>query len=358
MKIFMLIRHLNYAGAPTMFLWVAKEMNKRGHEVIVCTYKNENRTFQMPHGIKWIDISNENRSLLSEIKKIRGIIKTLNPDVSVSFFLDSNIYNILACLGIRTKAVVCERNDPYKPGYYKLKILKPFFRFADGAVFQLKQARKYYDNVKVPIAIIPNPIVTKTDIRCEPHIRRKHIVVTHGRLDIFQKRQDVLINAFSLLVKEYPDYQLHIYGSQNVGANDEQRLKRQIENLGLVGSVMLMGVSKNPKEDIKDAMVWVSTSDFEGISNALIDAMSIGMPCVATDCSPGGAAFLIKSKENGLLVKRGDPYAVYEGIKYMIEHPDEADEMGKKALDLEKKLDANVIGSQWEDYLLSLISNK
>ena len=272
--------------------------------------------------------------------------------------LDANIYNILACYGKNTKAVVCERNDHYKPGYYKLKILKPFFRFADGGVFQLKKAREYYCNMKVPIAVIPNPIVSKTEIRCVPHTRRNHVVVTHGRLDIFQKRQDVLISAFSLLVKEYPDYQLHIYGRQKPGANDEQRIKTQIQDLGLGGNVMLMGVSNNPKDDIKNAMVWVSTSDFEGISNALIDAMSIGMPCVATDCSPGGAAFLINNKENGLLVKRGDPHAVYEGIKYMIEHPDEADEMGKKALDLENKLDAGVIGTQWEDYLLSLTSNK
>ena len=225
---------------------------------------------------------------------------------------------------------------------------------ADGAVFQLPKARGYYNNIKEPTAIIPNPIVAKTEIRCEGYEKRKHVIASHGRIDIFQKRQDVLIDAFAKIVKDYPDYQLQIYGGQWPGTNDEERLKTQIKQLGLEEKVLLMGVSKDPQKDIKDAMMWVSTSDFEGISNALMDAMAIGIPVVATDCSPGGAAFLIKNKENGILVKRGDAQAVYEGMKYMIEHPVEADKMGRKALEIEKLLDSEKIERQWEDYLLSL----
>jgi glycosyltransferase involved in cell wall biosynthesis len=354
MKVFMLIRFLDYSGAPTMFMWVAEAMRRKGHEVTVCTYNTLQKDIKLSEGIKWIDFTDEHKGFFGTIIKVRKLIKEFSPDVSVSFQLDANVYNILACYGLRTQSVVCERNDPYKPGYWKLKLFKPLFGMADGAVFQLPKARGYYNNVKVPVAIIPNPIVSKTNIRCESYDKRKHIIAAHGRIDIFQKRQDVLIDAFAKIVKEYPDYQLHIYGSQWPGTNDEERLKAQIRQLGLEGKAILMGVSKNPQEDIKDAMVWVSTSDFEGISNALMDAMAIGIPVVATDCSPGGAAFLINNKENGLLVKRGDAQAVYEGIKYMIEHPIEADEMGKKALEIENLLDSDKIERQWEDYLLSL----
>lgn len=337
-----------------MFMWVAEAMKRRGHEVVVCTYNTLQKDIKLSEGIKWIDFTDEHKGFFGTVSKVRKLIKEFNPDVSVSFQLDANVYNILACKGMRTKSVVCERNDPYKPGYWKLKLFKPLFGLADGAVFQLPKARGYYNNIKVPAAIIPNPIVSKTDIRCESHDKRKHIIAAHGRLDIFQKRQDVLIDAFAKLVKEYPDYQLHIYGSQWPGTNDEERLKAQIHQLGLEGKVLLMGVSKDPQKDIKDAMVWVSTSDFEGISNALMDAMAIGIPVVATDCSPGGAAFLIKNKDNGLLVKRGDAQAVYEGIKYMIEHPTVADKMGRKALEIEQLLDSDKIERKWEDYLLSL----
>lgn len=354
MKIFMLIRFLDYSGAPTMFMWVAEAMHRRGHDVTVCTFNTLQKDIKLSEGIKWIDFTDERKGFFGVVFRIKGLIKEINPDVSISFQLDANVYNILACRGQRAKSIVCERNDPYKPGYWKLKLFYPLFRFTDGAVFQLPKARGYYKNVKVPVAVIPNPIVAKTIIRCESHDKRKKIIAAHGRIDIFQKRQDVLIDAFAKLVKDFPDYQLQIYGSQWPGTHDEDKLKEQINRLGLDGKAKLMGVSQNPQMDIKDAMVWVSTSDFEGISNALMDAMAIGMPVVATDCSPGGAAFLIKNKENGILVERGNAQAVYEGIKYMIEHPEEADKMGKKALEIENLLDSEKIEKQWEDYLLSL----
>ncbi len=354
MKVFMLIRFLDYSGAPTMFRWVAEALHKRGHEVVVCTYNTPKNDITLSEGIQWIDFTEEHKGFFGIVSQVRRFVKKFNPDVSVSFQLDANVYNILSCYGLKTKSVVCERNDPYKPGYWKLKLFYPLFRFADGAVFQLPKAREYYKNVKVPVTVIPNPIVATTTIRCEGHDNRKKIIAAHGRIDIFQKRQDVLIDAFAKLVKDFPDYQLHIYGSQWPGTHDEDKLREQIRRLGLEGKAQLMGVSKDPQKDIKDSMVWVSTSDFEGISNALMDAMAIGIPVVATDCSPGGAAFLIKNKENGLLVKRGDADAVYEGIKYMIEHLEEADEMGKKALEIETLLDSNKIEEQWENYLLSL----
>lgn len=355
MKVFMLIRFLDYSGAPTMFRWVAEKLNARGHEVKVCTFNTILKDMKLSDGIEWIDVTDDKKSMVGRIMRVRKYIKEFNPDVSVSFLLDANVYNILACLGLRTKSIVCERNDPYKPRYYKLKVLKPLFRYADGAVFQLPKAREYYTNINVPTAIIPNPFVAKTTLRCETYDKRKHIIATHGRIDLFQKRQDVLIEAFALLLKDHPDYKLQIYGSQWPGTNDEDRLANLIKEKGLEGKALMMGVSKKPQEDIKDAMVWVSTSDFEGISNAVMDAMAIGMPCVATDCSPGGSAFLIKNKVNGLIVKRGDPQAVYEGLKYMIEHPEEADEMGRKAVAIEKELDSEVIANKWEDYLKTFV---
>ncbi len=338
-----------------MFRWVAEALNERGHNVTVCTFNTIRRDVKLYDGIKWIDVTDDKKGMMGKISHIRSIIKEIKPNVSVSFLLDANVYNILACLGLKTKSVVCERNDPYRPSYYKLKILRPLFRYADGAVYQLPKVRDYYSNIKVPTTIIPNPIVAKTDIRCESFDKRKHIIATHGRIEFSQKRQDILIEAFAKLIQDYPDYQLHIYGSQWPGTNDEERLAAMIKEYGLEGKAIMKGVSKNPQEDIKDAMAWVSTSDYEGISNAQMDAMAIGMPCVATDCSPGGAAFLIKDKENGLLVKRSDAQAVYEGLKYMIEHPQEADEMGRKALEIYKLLDRDVIAKQWEEYLISRV---
>ncbi len=349
----MLMKFLDYSGAPTMFMWVAKALHKRGHQVTICTYQTLRRDITMSEGIEWIDLTQEKPNLVSRVSKMRKIIDERKPDVSISFQLNAYIYNMLACYKKETMSVVCERNDPYRRGRL-LQVLKPLFSMADGAVFQLPRARDFYTSIKVKTTVIPNPIVAKTNIRCESHNKRKRIIATHGRLEIAQKRQDVLINAFAMLKKEYPDYQLKIYGNQWPGTDDYVRLEKQIKQLGLQESIHLMGVSKDPQKDIKETMMWVSTSDFEGISNALLDAMAIGMPCVATDCSPGGAAFLIENKVNGLLVERGNPKAVYEGMKYMIEHPQEADEMGQKAVEIDDRFESDKIATLWENYLESL----
>lgn len=57
---------------------------------------------------------------------------------------------------------------------------------------------------------------------------------------------------------------------------------------------------------MSDSKMYVLSSDFEGIPNSLLEAMSIGMPVVSTDCSPGGARLLIENGVNGLLVKTGN----------------------------------------------------
>ena len=183
MKVFMLMKFLDYSGAPTMFMWVAEALHKRGHQVTICTYQTLRKDIKMSEGIEWIDLTPEKLTFISRIRRLRGVIDERKPDVSISFQLNANIYNMLACYKKDTKSMVCERNDPYRRGR-TLQILKPLFAIADGAVFQLPGARDYYTSIKkVKTAIIPNPIVAKTSVRCENHEKRKHIIAAHGRLE-------------------------------------------------------------------------------------------------------------------------------------------------------------------------------
>lgn len=353
MKIFMLIKWLHNSGAPKMFMWLANSLAERGHEVLVCTYQNQYEGTLSPL-VMHVDFSDEEQGFFGRIKRIRGIVKEFDADVSISFLLDANVYNMFACYGLRTKSIVCERNDPFKSHYWKLKFWKPWFRLADGAVFQLPKVAEYYSCIKGETAVIPNPIMKRSEVTSLPFADRRNLIVTHGRLDIEQKRQDVLIKAFAILHKDYPDYKLSIYGGGEV--KDRIRLEEMINMLHLAGVVKLEGESLHPEECIKDAKIWVITSDFEGIPNALIEAMTIGMPCVATDCSPGGARLLIDEGRNGFVVPRGDHKAVYRKMKYLIEHPNEADQIGKAASFIAEKFAPEGIINQWEEYCKRLIA--
>lgn len=348
----MLMRFLNFSGASKMFLWVAKALSSAGHDVTVYIFSNK-VTYKPEKGITFIQEELSNKGLIRKIRSIRSIIKKVDADVSISFLLDANVYNTFACMGQRTKSVICERNDPFKPNYYKLKFWKPFFRFADGGVFQLKRVAEYYSNIKGITAVIPNPVTTTSKVALKPFLEREKHIVTLGRIAIEQKRNDLQIEAFYLFHKRHPDYKLIIYGRSVTG--DDLKLQKLIAEKGLTGSIIMPGVVNDVQETIKNCQIYLLTSDYEGIPNSLMEAMSIGLPCLSTDCRPGGASFLIKDGYNGLLVPCGNPEILAEKLCWLVEHPHEADKMGEEAKNISRTLSEDKIKNLWLKYLKEFV---
>lgn len=352
MKIFMLIKRLDYSGACKMFVWLANSLCKKGHEVTIMTFMSRN-TANIEKTIKWIQCDYlENKDIFKKIITIRRNIKECKPDVSISFLLDANVYNTFACMGLKTKSVISERNDPFKPGYWVLKFWKPWFRFAKGAVFQLPKVAEYYSNVKAPTAVIPNPVLCHHDIEIAPFEKRPDTISVLGRLDIFQKRHDVLIEAFSKFVKWYPSFMLYFYGD----GPDKKKMQNQVSKLSLEGKVIFAGITNTPIEVMRNSKMYILTSDFEGIPNSLIEAMSLGLPCISTDCRPGGARLLINDGINGFIVPQGDSNAIAEKMKWYMQHPNEANLYGKRAKNISERFSEEKVTLMWNKYLKSLTS--
>lgn len=350
----MIIKRLHYSGAAKMFLWIANALAERGIDVTILTYKKSENIIPS-RIVKWANLDYlENRNLIYKYKVIRKYLKQELPDFCISFLLDANILNIIACLNLKTKSIVCERNDPYKPGYYKLKILRCLFSLADGAVFQLNDVAKFYNNIKVPTAVIPNPVKEISNISIKTIDERDNVIVSIGRLDIFQKRQDVLIKAFEIFHQKYPNYQLLIYGD---GAKkDVDNICRLIKCYKLDKCVLLKGVTNNSIRELSHSKFFVFTSDFEGIPNSLVEAMSIGLPCIATDCSPGGARLLIDDCVNGFLVPKGDYVMIAKKMCYLVENIGIAESMGNKAKEIVHEYNSDKISNMWIEYLTKLAS--
>lgn len=347
MRIAMVIKQLHYSGAAKIFMWLATALANAGHEIIVFTYLPDDIKRPYNPNIQWIRMDMRHSGFYAKYKAYRRIIKKYHPACSISFLLDANVLNILACLKQETKSIVCERNDPYKPHYYKLKVLKHLFRWADGAVFQLSKAKEYYSMIKALTAVIPNPVSRNTSITLKPFAERENIIVSLGRMDIFQKRQDVMLRAFDKFRTIYSNFRLIIYGD----GDDKSRIENLITELNLQDHVTLAGVIDKPIEAMSNAKFFIMTSDFEGIPNSLVEAMSIGLPCISTDCSPGGAALLIKDNINGLLVHRNDPDALFMKMIYLVENYEIADKLGNNAKMINERFSEKRIISQWTDYI-------
>lgn len=352
MKICLSIRSLNYGGASKMFLWLAENLASKKHDVTIITFTPIADNVGLSDKYKTIQLKLPKITVPFNIIKLSTILKRHKPDISISFGLEANVYNTFACLGLKTKSVICERNDPFLSKNKALKFWKPCFKLVDGAVWQLEKVHEFYKNVKTKTTVIPNPVVLD-DFTCDAIEKRIDGFVTHSRLDLFQKRQDVLIKAFALFHKSYPEYKLYIYGT----GPDKEIIENLIKSKKLDNVVKLKGMTSHPLQDISKYKFYILTSDFEGIPNSLIEAMSVGLPCIATDCSPGGAAFLIKDGFNGLLAKRTDPVDLCKKMSYLTENHKMAEALGYNARSIKEEFNPNKIINMWEKYLLTLLKN-
>lgn len=222
---------------------------------------------------------------------------------------------------------------------------------ADGAVLQTQDEMAFYKGcLERNAVVIHNPIKKNLPLPYEG--KRRPVVVNFCRISK-QKNLPLLIAAFRLLHEEFPEYSLEIYGNAVERLEEEQReiLVRTIEGKGEGGYIHILPPAADVHQRVRDCAMFVSSSDYEGLSNSMIEAMAIGMPCVCTDCLGGGAREMITDMENGLLVPMQNEKALFLAMKRFVLDPELAEKCGRNAAKISKEMDAETIGKQWLDLI-------
>lgn len=352
MKILFCIGNLSKGGAERVASNLCNYLIEENKVTIVTTIgKKSEYILDKKIKIKCLEDENINNNfILKNIKRIKAlqkIIKEENPDIIISFLPEPS-YRILflKIFNNKLKVIVSVRNDPkieYKSAISKLA-MRILYPIANGFVFQTQEAQEYFNKkIQRKSVIIPNPI--KEEFICRPYTgKREKIIVTVGRLEK-QKNHKMLIEAFSKLPEELNEYKLIIYGEGSL----RPELEKQIKELNLLDRVFLPGQVDDIKNKIYKASLFVLSSNYEGMPNALMEAMALGIPCVATDCPCGGPRFLIKNKENGYLIAINDTENLYKKMKEVLETDQTV--ISKNASKITIGLNPKKINENWREYI-------
>lgn len=354
MKIMFCIACLHYGGAEKNMCLLANELVNRGHKVSICNFNHLPTTQKIDNRIKVYDVPQYNKRIVKRLQQISYMCKLFKkekPDILVSFLFMPNFLTAIIgkILGIPT--IISERGDPYRHKSKTMKFIYHFYNWASGAVFQSYGAQAFFSKkLQERSCVIPNPVALKAGIMVAEWEKRKKTIAFVARFEVAQKRQDIMLKAFRIVQNKHPDYSLDFYGD----GSDEEKMKELTRSLGLSESVRFNGVVNKVEEKISHSRLFVLSSDFEGIPNSLMEAMSIGLPCVSTDCSPGGARMLIENEENGLLVPCGNPEELAKAINRMIEDEQFAERCGAAAVRVKDKYAIDKIMDAWENYIIEV----
>ena len=272
---------------------------------------------------------------------------------SVVAFLYDSIFLTLLAKNKSTVVIISERGDPAQSSDSKTvsAFMKTVFLKANGIVFQSPDAQKWYlENTPVKGSVIFNPV--KPDLPEPYNGGRKKRIVNFCRIST-EKNLFLLIDSFVEFHKDFPEYELDIIGDP-IGNDAEgyvNSINELIKHRECENYIHILPSRNDIHEYIKDYAMFVSSSDFEGMSNSMLEAMAMGLPCICTDCPAGGARAVIKDGYNGLLTPVGDSHALYLAMKKIAENPNLAAKLSQNSVKIREEQSVDKIIKKWMELI-------
>ncbi len=348
-EIIILTTSLGNDGAERILTELSNEWVKTGKKVIVAQTGVEvkSSSYVLDERVERINIHVDRKNRVQwYIEEVRAVIKLMNEHkgATVLAFLSRSFYILyIASFFTTNRIVFSERNDPTRWPAKRIsrKMRDIAFCRADACVFQTREALEHFPRkAREKGTIIPNP--------CNPNLpdrftgERRKVVVSASRLNA-QKNLPMLISAFERLHKDFPEYRLEIYGE----GEERNRLEALVKSLGLEGCISLPGFAKNIHDIMVDCAMYVCSSDYEGISNSMLEALGMGVPTISTDCPVGGAREMIQPDINGLLVPVGDVNALYDAMKHVATDSEFSRKLSENACKIREYFKIESISNRW-----------
>lgn len=358
MHIALIIPSLRVGGAERVLSELANAWVSEGYDISLITlcHPKERPAYELNPHIDLIQVNQESLlwqpfymrlfNILFRVFRIRSVLKRRKPDIIISFIDVMNITTLLATRFLFIPVIVAERTHPafyYLPKFYKFMRFITYY-WAAKVVAQTQFALDYFSSLpndrKV---VIPNIVRQPKSQKTEDEITRPVLkIVSLGRL-VKSKGYHLLIRAFANARELHPDLKLIIYGEgPERAALEKDIIVHDLENI-----VSLPGVVKDIETALLDADLFVFPSFFEGFPNALCEAMAIGLPVIASNCS--GNIDIVQDGLDGRLFNVGDEMQLQRLIQELIQDPSQRLRLSQGALRIVERFGEKSILQMWDD---------
>jgi glycosyltransferase involved in cell wall biosynthesis len=314
---------LKAGGAERVTVWLATELHRRGHDVVVLTHSTpEADFFTLPEGIRRETVGfDEGRStlpgkLLINIRRclsVRRVLRRNRVTSLLAMMPHESVVSVVAAFGLPVRVVVSERNAPWHRQQDRIwtALRRAVYRFSDAQVAQTQPIADWLrrETGSRRVAIIPNAV--QPILPSGPPVVRPEQCLESGRKLLlavgtkpYQKGFDILVSAFAQVAADHPEWDLAIPGLLpgriEAGISGQDILDTAARS-GLADRVVLPGHLGNIPDWYAAADLFVLSSRFEGFPNVLVEAMGAGRACVAFACDTGPDE-IIQNELDGLLV--------------------------------------------------------
>ena len=360
LRIAFVIFSLGLGGAQRVASTLINEWVQRGEEVALLTidpcdtdfYPIDTRVQRIALGLNtpakhWRDSVANN---MRRVSSLRTFARSSQFDVMVSFGDKTNLLLLLATRGLKVPVIVAEHQDPRKwpigaVGEYLRRLLYP----RAGAVIVLTSELEQWARRIVKseaVRVIPNPVGAYCLGRAQPIVRgEQHCVLGMGRM-VFEKGFDLLLRAFALCLKRYPDWTLRLVGQ----GSEQQRLRDLVAQLGIQHAVRFEPVTKEPERVLKESDLFVLSSRTEGFPMVLLEAMASGVAVVSFDCMSGPKE-MIRHGIDGLLVPPEDVHALADAMTTLMGDPRKRRRLAGRAVEARERFGLPRVMEMWSEVL-------
>lgn len=355
-RVLLLNSDLSTGGAERAMSIIANELSAKGYNVSMALLRDNPKVYSISENINLIQFDNtakgKARKLINRIRNIRTCIKKIKPDDVITFTYHNNIVLSIATIGLKTKTIISERLHPLynsrceKFKFWELYIIKKLYRRCDYLVFQTNVAMSCFPSFKTKpnCLVIPNAI-SKQSLKWE-FDHSDCTIIAAGRFTL-QKNFALLIKSFTKFHKTHSSYKLYIYGDGPL----KNELNNQISVNNMTNNIYLPGYNSNLHDKMRRARMYVSSSNFEGISNCMLEALSIGLPTICTNCPVGGAELMINNMENGILVDTEDENQLVDAMCMIADNEELCNILSKNAIKSCEDYSPEKIVELWEEIL-------